>query len=142
MMMAFTHTGEPGFCLYIPSEYALHVYDRLITVGFDYGIRDVGSLTQRFMRIEKFIPFWAEDLTRDTTPFEAGCNHVVKLDASGLNQFKLYSTTNFVLDFFNYSFVFLFTERILQWKICFAASKKSRSYQKTRHVHLGPFRPG
>lgn len=83
MMMAFTHTGEPGFCLYIPSEYALHVYDRLITVGFDYGIRDVGSLTQRFMRIEKFIPFWAEDLTRDTTPFEAGCNHVVKLDASG-----------------------------------------------------------
>ncbi|KAL4119079.1 hypothetical protein QTP88_011944 [Uroleucon formosanum] len=80
MMMAFTHTGEPGFCLYIPSEYALHVYDRLISVGFDYGIRDVGSLTQRFMRIEKFIPFWAEDLTRDTTPFEAGCNHVVKLD--------------------------------------------------------------
>lgn len=80
MMMAFTHTGEPGFCLYIPSEYALHVYDRFITVGFDYGIRDVGSLTQRFMRIEKFIPFWAEDLTRDTTPFEAGCNHVVKLD--------------------------------------------------------------
>jgi pyruvate dehydrogenase phosphatase regulatory subunit len=79
-MMGFTHTGEPGFCLYIPSEYALHVYDRLITAGFDYGIRDVGSLTQRFMRIEKFIPFWAEDLTRDTTPFEAGCNHVVKLD--------------------------------------------------------------
>jgi len=82
MMMGFTHTGEPGFCLYIPSEYALHVYDRLITAGFDYGIRDVGSLTQRFMRIEKFIPFWAEDLTRDTTPFEAGCNHVVKLDVS------------------------------------------------------------
>lgn len=84
MMMGFTHTGEPGFCLYIPSEYALHVYDRLITVGFDYGIRDVGSLTQRFMRIEKFIPFWAEDLTRDTTPFEAGCNHIVKLDVSDL----------------------------------------------------------
>jgi len=90
MMMAFTHTGEPGFCLYIPSEYALHVYDRLISVGFDYGIRDVGSLTQRFMRIEKFIPFWAEDLTRDTTPFEAGCNHVVKLDVCDCICFKLY----------------------------------------------------
>ncbi|XP_050540511.1 pyruvate dehydrogenase phosphatase regulatory subunit, mitochondrial-like isoform X2 [Daktulosphaira vitifoliae] len=80
MMMAFTHTGEPGYCLYIPSEYALHVYDRLMAVGFDYGIRDVGSLAQRYMRIEKFIPFWAEELTRDTTPFEAGCNHIVKLD--------------------------------------------------------------
>lgn len=32
MVMAFTHTGEPGYCLYVPSEYALHVYDRLIKV--------------------------------------------------------------------------------------------------------------
>lgn len=80
MVMAFTHTGEPGFCLYIPSEYALHVYDRLMTVGKDYGARDVGCLTQRYMRIEKFIPFWAEDLTSITTPFEAGAGHRVKLN--------------------------------------------------------------
>lgn len=33
MVMSFTHTGEPGYCLYIPSEYALHVYHRLITVS-------------------------------------------------------------------------------------------------------------
>lgn len=32
-VMSFTHTGEPGYCLHIPSEYALHVYDRLMTVG-------------------------------------------------------------------------------------------------------------
>ena len=32
MVMSFTHTGEPGYCLYIPSEYALHVYYRLMTV--------------------------------------------------------------------------------------------------------------
>nr|CAD7429970.1 unnamed protein product [Timema monikensis] len=32
MVMSFTHTGEPGYCLYIPSEYALHVYDRLMMV--------------------------------------------------------------------------------------------------------------
>lgn len=34
LVMALTHTGEPGYCLYVPSEYALHVYDRLITVSF------------------------------------------------------------------------------------------------------------
>ena len=33
MVMSFTHTGEPGYCLYVPSEYALHVYDRLMTVS-------------------------------------------------------------------------------------------------------------
>lgn len=133
MMMAFTHTGEPGFCLYIPSEYALHVYDRLITVGFDYGIRDVGSLTQRFMRIEKFIPFWAEDLTRDTTPFEAGCNHVVKLDV-GHSCCK--SSTTFLSCFLQLFHIFFFTERILHWKICTTTSKRSRNYQKTCYVYL------
>lgn len=32
MVMSFTHTGEPGYCLYVPSEYALHVYFQLIKV--------------------------------------------------------------------------------------------------------------
>jgi hypothetical protein len=134
MMMAFTHTGEPGFCLYIPSEYALHVYDRFITVGFDYGIRDVGSLTQRFMRIEKFIPFWAEDLTRDTTPFEAGCNHVVKLDVCDHIYFKVLLMS--LQHYFKIFHVPLFTERILHWKICITTSKRSRNYQKTRYVYI------
>ncbi|KAK9745982.1 Aminomethyltransferase folate-binding domain [Popillia japonica] len=80
MVMSFTHTGEPGYCLYIPSEYALHVYYRLMTVGRDYGARDVGTLTQRFMRIERFIPFWGEELTSFTTPFEAGNSYIVSLD--------------------------------------------------------------
>ncbi|KAG7209750.1 hypothetical protein KM043_011374 [Ampulex compressa] len=80
MVMAFTHTGESGYCLYIPSEYALHVYSRLMEVGRDYGVRDVGVLTQRFMRIERFIPFWAEELTPYVTPYEAGSGYSVKLD--------------------------------------------------------------
>ncbi|KAJ3639735.1 hypothetical protein Zmor_003076 [Zophobas morio] len=80
MVMSFTHTGEPGYCLYVPSEYALHVYYKLMTVGRDYGAHDVGTLTQRFMRIERFIPFWAEELTSFTTPFEAGNGYSVRLD--------------------------------------------------------------
>lgn len=80
MVMSFTHTGEPGYCLYVPSEYALHVYSRLMSVGRDYGVRDVGTLTQRFMRIERFIPFWAEELNNFTTPFEAGNGYSVCLE--------------------------------------------------------------
>ncbi|GFO02535.1 pyruvate dehydrogenase phosphatase regulatory subunit, mitochondrial [Plakobranchus ocellatus] len=33
--MRLTHAGEDGFILYIPSEYALYVYDALITAGKD-----------------------------------------------------------------------------------------------------------
>ncbi|CAG9816816.1 unnamed protein product [Phaedon cochleariae] len=80
IVMSFTHTGEPGYCLYVPSEYALHVYYKLMRVGRDYGVRDVGTMTQRFMRIERFIPFWAEELNSFTTPFESGNSYNVRLD--------------------------------------------------------------
>ena len=34
----------------------------------------------RFLRIEKFIPFWGEELTSETTPFEVGRTFKVKID--------------------------------------------------------------
>ena len=37
-----THTGELGWILYIPNEYALHVYDRLVSHGEKYGLALVG----------------------------------------------------------------------------------------------------
>jgi len=80
MVMAVTNTGEPGYSLYIPSEFALQIYDNLIKVGRDYGVRNVGHLAMRFLRIEKFIPFWSEELTSETTPFEVNRAFKVRLD--------------------------------------------------------------
>lgn len=56
-------------------------------MGRDYGARDVGVLTQRFMRIEKFIPLWAEDLTSMTTPLEVGSSARVRMDVSTRNSY-------------------------------------------------------
>lgn len=62
-------------------------------MGRDYGVRDVGILTQRFMRIEKFIPFWAEELSSAVTPFEVGNGHKVKFDVSkNYSNFKIIDT--------------------------------------------------
>lgn len=100
MIMSFTHTGMPGYCLYVPSEYALHVYDRLMSVGRDYGARDVGTLTQRFLRIDRFIPFWGDELTSMTTPLEAGVTYSVRLDVSSLCvmfKFSEYKFTDFTI---------------------------------------------
>merc|ERR1719147_465707 len=82
MVMAVTNTGEPGYSLYIPSEFALQIYDNLMKVGRDYGIRNVGHLAMRFLRIEKSIPFWAEELTSETTPNQVNRTYKVKLDKS------------------------------------------------------------
>lgn len=41
------------------------------------------------MRIERFIPFWAEELNSFTTPFEAGNGYNVKLDKVGFDLYNL-----------------------------------------------------
>ena len=80
--MAFTVTamGEPGYSLYVPSDHALHLYDKIMSIGYDYGIKNVGHLAMRHHRIEKFIPFWGEELTAETTPLETGKMSKVKMD--------------------------------------------------------------
>lgn len=80
LLMSYTHTGEPGYCLYVPSEYALHVYDKIMTIGVDYGAKDCGTYTQKYMRIERFIPLMGEELNSVITPLEAGLEAYVNFD--------------------------------------------------------------
>uniref|UniRef100_A0A3B5MKU8 Pyruvate dehydrogenase phosphatase regulatory subunit, mitochondrial n=1 Tax=Xiphophorus couchianus TaxID=32473 RepID=A0A3B5MKU8_9TELE len=79
-VMSMTHTGEPGFMLYIPIEYALHVYNEVMSVGQKYGIRNSGYYALRSLRIEKFFAFWGQDLDTFTTPLECGREFRVKFD--------------------------------------------------------------
>ena len=46
----------------------------------DYGIKNVGHFALRCLRIEKFIPFWGEEITGDTTPNEVNRAYKVKFD--------------------------------------------------------------
>ncbi|XP_041048628.1 pyruvate dehydrogenase phosphatase regulatory subunit, mitochondrial isoform X2 [Carcharodon carcharias] len=79
-VMSMTHTGEPGFMLYIPIEYALHVYNEIMNVGQKYGIRNAGYYALRSLRIEKFFAFWGQDLDTFSTPLECGREFRVKFD--------------------------------------------------------------
>ncbi|XP_040981746.1 pyruvate dehydrogenase phosphatase regulatory subunit, mitochondrial isoform X2 [Aquila chrysaetos chrysaetos] len=79
-VMSITHTGEPGFMLYIPIEYALHVYNEVMNMGQKYGIRNAGYYALRSLRIEKFFAFWGQDLDAFTTPMECGREFQVKLE--------------------------------------------------------------
>lgn len=80
MLMSYTHTGESGYCLYVPSEYAIHLYEEIMRIGVDYGAKDCGTLTQKFMRIERFIPLMGDELSSVVTPLEAGLENYVNFD--------------------------------------------------------------
>lgn len=73
------YTGELGWELHIPTEYAAHVYEVLCAAGEPHGIVDVGYRAIDTMRMEKGYLYWSTDITPDTTPWEAGLGWRVNL---------------------------------------------------------------
>lgn len=75
-----TYVGELGWELYIPTEFATGVYDFLVEVGANFGLRHVGYHAMDSLRCEKGYRAWGPDLTNQITPLEAGLSFVVKLE--------------------------------------------------------------
>ncbi|WP_193178590.1 GcvT family protein [Oricola nitratireducens] len=74
------YVGELGFELYVPQEYAAHVYETLKAAGEPHGIADAGYRAIESCRLEKGYLYWSADVTPETTPFEAGLGFAVALD--------------------------------------------------------------
>ena len=77
------YVGELGYEIYIPTEFALHVYDRLRTAGQAHGIADVGYRAIESLRMEKGYVYWSGDISPDYTPYEAGLGFRVHLKSKG-----------------------------------------------------------
>ncbi len=71
LAMRVSFTGELGFELHIPSEYARHVYQLLLDAGAEYSIANAGYRALNSLRMEKNNLAWAADVTPDYTPYHA-----------------------------------------------------------------------
>ena len=74
-----TYIGELGYELYIPTEYAAHVYETLWHAGQDLGITNAGYRTIASTRLEKGYADWSSELTPEYTPYDAGLGFCVDL---------------------------------------------------------------
>jgi 4-methylaminobutanoate oxidase (formaldehyde-forming) len=74
-----SYVGELGFELYVPPEWAVQVWDRLMAAGAASGIRAVGYRALDGLRMEKGYRSMGTDLTAGDTPFEAGLGFGVAL---------------------------------------------------------------
>jgi len=72
--------GELGWELYVPSEFAVHVYDAIVEAGGDLGLRLAGYHALDSLRMEKGFVHVGHDVGPTDDPFTAGLGHVVKLD--------------------------------------------------------------
>jgi 4-methylaminobutanoate oxidase (formaldehyde-forming) len=78
-----TYVGELGWELHIPTEYALHVYDTLMSAGESFDVKSVGMHAMNSLRIEKAYRHWGHDITDEDTPLEAGLGFAVAFDKPG-----------------------------------------------------------
>jgi glycine cleavage system aminomethyltransferase T/glycine/D-amino acid oxidase-like deaminating enzyme len=74
-----TYVGELGYELYIPMEFAGHVYDTLWEAGQDLGVKNAGYRSIASTHLEKGYADWGSELTPEYTPFDAGLGFCVAL---------------------------------------------------------------
>jgi glycine cleavage system T protein len=78
--LRMTYVGELGWELYIPTNFTGPVFDSLMEVGADMGLKLVGMQAVNSLRLETGYRHWESDITPDDTPYEAGLGFAVKLD--------------------------------------------------------------
>jgi len=75
-----TYVGELGYEMYIPTEFAGHVYETLWEAGQDLGVKNSGYRTIASTHLEKGYADWGSELTPEYTPFDAGLGFCVALE--------------------------------------------------------------
>ncbi|HEY7763507.1 MAG TPA: FAD-dependent oxidoreductase [Aestuariivirgaceae bacterium] len=74
------YVGELGYEIYVPQEFAAHVYETLWQAGQAFDIADAGYRAMDGCRLEKGYLYWSGDITPDYNPFEAGLGFAVALN--------------------------------------------------------------
>jgi len=83
LCVRITYLGELGYELYVPTEQATHVYDRLCEAGAQVGLRHAGLKALASLRMEKGYRDYGHDIDNTDSVLEAGLGFAVALDKPG-----------------------------------------------------------
>lgn len=72
-----TFVGELGWELYIPADFAPHVFDRIADAGEEFGLNHAGFFALNSLRMEKGYRHWGHDIGEEDTPKQAGLSFAV-----------------------------------------------------------------
>jgi aminomethyltransferase len=73
------YTGEDGFELFVPAADAVATWTALTEAGGD-DLRPCGLSARDTLRLEAGMPLYGNELTAETTPFDAGLGRTVKFE--------------------------------------------------------------
>jgi glycine cleavage system aminomethyltransferase T/glycine/D-amino acid oxidase-like deaminating enzyme len=83
LCLRITYLGELGYELYIPTEQATHVYDRLVEAGERFGLRHAGLKALASLRMEKGYRDYGHDIDNTDSVLEAGLGFALDLKKPG-----------------------------------------------------------
>ena len=83
LCVRITYLGELGYELYIPTEQAVHVYDRIVKAGESVGLVHAGLKALASLRMEKGYRDYGHDIDNTDSVLEAGLGFAVDLKKPG-----------------------------------------------------------
>ena len=83
LCVRITYLGELGYELYVPTEQATHVYDRIVDAGQHCGLRHAGLKALASLRMEKGYRDYGHDIDNTDSVLEAGLGFAVDLKKPG-----------------------------------------------------------
>ncbi len=78
-----TYVGELGWELYVATEFAPDVFDRVVEAGKGFGLRLCGYHALNSLRMEKGYRHFGHDVSDHDTPLEAGLGFCCDFDKAG-----------------------------------------------------------
>jgi glycine cleavage system aminomethyltransferase T/glycine/D-amino acid oxidase-like deaminating enzyme len=83
LCVRITYLGELGYELYVPTEQATHVYDRIVEAGKHVGLQHAGLKALASLRMEKGYRDYGHDIDNTDSVLEAGLGFAVDLKKPG-----------------------------------------------------------
>lgn len=80
LCIRITYLGELGYELYIPAEQAVHVYDKIVEAGKNFGLKHAGLKALASLRMEKGYRDYGHDIDNTDNAFETGLGFAVDLN--------------------------------------------------------------
>jgi dimethylglycine dehydrogenase len=80
LVARLSFTGELGYEMYVPTVYARALYDTLLDVGDEFGIRPFGIRALLSLGMEKSFGIWSREFTPEYTPTMCGFDRFINYD--------------------------------------------------------------
>ncbi len=72
------YTGEDGFEIYVPPEFAAQTWDAILEAGRPFGIKPCGLGARNTLRLESGMALYGHEIGASVSPFEADLAWIVK----------------------------------------------------------------